>query len=248
MQRVRQLAAVAVLAFAAACAHAASDPSILRTDVFIATQYDANTALVLFSSNAAVPANPGVPVAAWPLGTPPWLPGARLQLVRSGEESLWTERWPGGASSAPQRGQQFVLALGGNARVHGMLSTLGYLPLCDTTWLVGLVTVDAADRALYAGASAGGMAAYHATPEILRVLPAASAGAKSDGIVPDVKNGSVLNRFPLAMLPMLDQAGGDAGEIFLIEEHGEGGALYSLQRQTPEGLVATGVYFSNHCK
>ena len=158
------------------CARAASAPAILRTDAFVAMRYDASTALVFFNS-AALPANPGLPAGAWPQDASKWLgPHARLQLVRTGGEKQWINRWPGGADFAPHMGAEFVLALGGGAQARGMLSSIGYLPLCDTTWLVGLVRVDASQRALYGSAGAEGFVAYAATA-------AATSGAQAGATI-----------------------------------------------------------------
>jgi len=197
MQRRLRIAVLAVLAVAAAvCAdgasslesnpasNPASDPAILRMDAFVATRYDASTALVFFSS-AAVPADPGVPAGVWPPGAAKWLGAhARLRLVRDGSEKQWIARWPGGATFAPHRDAEFVLVLGGSASVHGRLSTLGYIPLCDTTWMVGMVSVDADDRELYNSSAAEGFAAYVAPANGVPIAAPAKAAARASLIGP----------------------------------------------------------------
>jgi len=173
MQRALRFTALLMLMMVATvCARAENEPAILRTDAFVAARYDARTAVVFFSSQS-LGANPGAP-AGLPQGATRWIGGHRLQIVRNGAEKEWAKRWPGGADSAPQMGAEFVLALGGSAWVHGRLSTLGYLPLCDTTWLVGLVSVDASDREAFGQLDAEGFVAYTA-PTAARALPDGSA-------------------------------------------------------------------------
>jgi hypothetical protein len=234
-----------------ATASAASTPAILRMDAFVAAQYDANTALVFFNS-AVMPPNLGTPAGAWPQAGPQsvsrWVnPQVPLRLVRSGEEAQWRHYWPGGEAYAPKVGGAYALALGASS-VHGMLSSIGYLPVCETTWLVGLVTVDAVDRTRYASDAAVGMVAYQATAGVPRSFSSReSADAPSVGSA--VGSDRILNVFPLDELPMLDQ--GEAGEhtdILLTETRSAEGAIYALKRRTPGGLVDTGVYFENRCR
>ncbi len=116
-------------------ASAASTPAILRMDAFVAAQYDANTALVFFNS-VVMPANLGVPAGAWPQAGPQsvsrWVdPRVPLRLVRSGEEAQWRHYWPGGEAYAPKVGGMYALALGSSS-VRGTLSSIGYLPVCET--------------------------------------------------------------------------------------------------------------------
>jgi len=176
MQRALWAAVLLLMLVAPVCARAANEPAILRTDAFVAMRYDAQTALVFFS-NGSLPANSGAPAGAWPQDASKWV-GAhtRLQLVRSGTEKEWAKRWPGGADFAPHMGAEFTLALGGPVITHGRLSSIGYLPLCDTTWLVGLVSVDAADRGAYDGLHAEGFVAYVTPAEAVPVLNSNSGG------------------------------------------------------------------------
>jgi len=64
------------------------------------------------------------------------------------------------------------------------------------------------------------------------------------------ENGRIVNLFPLAALPMLDQGDdtSDHNNILLMEERGPEGVQYSLERWTPGGLLPTGIYFADHCK
>lgn len=234
-----------LVAGAKLCAAAISNPPIARLDVFIGVRYDANTVLIFFNSTA-MPGKPGVPARPWPSGAAAvWVANAPMQLAPSGEEQQWVNRWPGGADFAPRLGEGFVLALGGGTRVRGIVSNLGYLPVCNMTWLVGLVSVNAADRAMYASAATEGMAAYPATEETLRA--SAKGQQAASAAVATAANERILNTFPLAALPMLDQAADDHESVVLTEERDEGRVLYSLKRQTAGNLLPTGVYFANGC-
>jgi hypothetical protein len=244
------LALLCVVAAGVAHAQSASTPAILRTDAFIATPYDADTALVFFNTSV-MPAGLGIPTGPWPQSATPWAGAqARLRLVNPGDEAQWRHYWLGGAEAAPHVGGVYVLALGRNEVVRGMLSGIGYLPVCDSTWLVGLVSVDAVDRTRYAGSVAEGMVAYLTPVGGLRVVR--SSG--EDGAVPAAGStfgkDRILNVFPLDVLPMLDQGDRDSGnqKILLTEERTVDSVIYSLKRWTPGGLVPAGVYFENRCR
>lgn len=194
-----------------------------------------------------MPAGLGTPAGVWPQGAPQWT-GAQthLRLVRSGEEAQWKHYWPGNADYAPKVGGMYVITLGASS-VHGVLSNIGYLPVCDTAWLVGLITVDAADRSRYANGVAEGMVAYLAVTSVPRSAKPTAQDAAAVGTT--VGKDRVLNAFPLDALPMFDQ--GEAGEhadILLTEVHHADGVTYALKRRTPGGLLDTGVYFENYCK
>jgi len=245
-----------LLCFAAAAADLCAapvprvDPAIARADVFVAARYDADTALVFFHT-ASIAGSPGVPAGPWPQTgvAVAWVTGTHLQLAPAGEEKQWASQWPGGPSFAPQIGEEFVLATGGSARVRGMLGSLGYLPDCNQqTWLVGLVRVDAVDRADYATANAEGMAAYPATPEtVQRILQTHAAVAPA--ATSTTADGRIVNRFSLEALPMLDRGAGAEETMLLIEEDRPEGVLFSFKRQTPTGeLEPVGVYFARSCR
>jgi hypothetical protein len=246
------LRALVLLCTVAACgvpaseASAASTPAILRTDAFLATRYDANTALVFFN-NTVMPAGLGTPAGVWPQGAPQWAGNqAHLRLVRSGEETQWKHYWPGNEEYAPKVGGMYVIALGASS-VRGVLSSVGYLPLCDTTWLVGLITVDAVDRSRYVSDMAEGMVAYLAVAGAPRSAKPAAQDTAAVGTT--VGKDKVLNAFPLDALPMFDQ--GEAGEhadILLTEVRSTDGVTYALKRRTPGGLIDAGVTFENYCK
>jgi hypothetical protein len=241
------------------CAYAGSAPAILRTDAFIATPYDANTAIVFFNSNALVPAGLGAPAGKlpeWVAVMTGW--SAHLRLENSDGEMRWRHYWPGGEAYAPKLGGQYVLALGENNLARGMLSSLGYLTLCGDTWLVGLVTVEEADRGNYAEWNHPvGIVVY---PEPEGGLPVLKPIPDRDEFSPrhlrDTLGEKVLgsdrifSTFPLDALPMLEQGDEDAGNqwIVLTQQQNANSVIYSLKRVTPGALVPAGVYFEDGCK
>jgi hypothetical protein len=238
------LALFCVAAAGIAQTHAASSPAILRMDAFIAAPYDANTALVFFNTSV-MPAGLGVPVGAWPQGASAWAGSqARLWLANSGE-TQWRHYWPGGESNAPKLGGQYALALGGNRVVRGTLSSIGYLPVCDAIWLVGLIRVDEVDRTRYANEAAEGMVTYlsNGAPN-----PDSGSGQDAPAIGSTVAKDRIVNVFPLAAVPMLDQGDGGNQTILLTEERTADSVVYSLKRRTPGALVPAGVYFENRCR
>jgi len=243
---------LALLCVAAAGAHAqtASSPAILRMDAFVAAPYGADTALVFFNTSA-MPAGLGIPAGPWPQRASQWAgPQARLRLVNPGDEAQWRHYWPGGADSAPHMGSAYVLALGHNEMVRATLSSIGYLPVCDSTWLVGLLSVDAVDRTRYASSVAEAMVAYLAPAGGLQAVNSSSEESAVPAVGSTSGKDRILNIFPLGVLPMLDQGDRDSSNqrILLTEEHTVDSVLYSLKRWTPGGLVPAGVYFENRCK
>ncbi len=214
------------------CAHAGaatvSSPAILRTDAFIATPYDANTALVFFSSNALVPASVGVPAGALPKPAITMAGGhAQLRLENSSGEPRWRHYWRAASPMRRSWGQQYVLAVGEHLE-HGMVSSLGYLKVCDVIWMVGLVTIEETDRYKYAQWSLpAGMVAY---PEPEGGVPALKpildrdefAKLPAKDVMGDDKSFTI---FPLDALPMLDQGDRDAGDqrILLTQQQTAGG-------------------------
>jgi hypothetical protein len=259
MQSAFRLAAWAVLVVAAtpcACAAsvAVSSPAILRTDAFVAAEYDTNTALVFFSSSALVLPGLGAPAGAWPpmsrQAAAQWAgEQTHLRLAGSNGEAQWRHYWPGGEGYAPKLGGAYVLALGGNRSVRGTLSSIGYLTVCEQTWLVGLVSVDEVDRSRYAGSMEQGMTAYPAIGGAPQNTDYGS-GQSAPAVGSTVGNDLILSVYPLSALPMLDQGDGDSGNqtIVLTEQHGTDSVIYSLKRVTSAGLVPAGVYFENRCR
>jgi len=223
----------------------------------VAAQYDADTALVFFST-VVMPPNLGAPAGAWPpmsqQAAAQWA-GAQthLRLTDTGGETQWRRYWPGGEGYAPKLGGAYVLALGGNRIVHGRLSSAGYLTVCEQTWLVGLISVDEVDRSRYAGSTAEGMAAYPDINGAIGGVPremSSGSGQSAPAEGSTVGDDRILSVFPLSVLPMLDQGDGGSADqtIVLTEEHGTDSMIYSLKRVTPGGLVPAGVYFENRCK
>jgi hypothetical protein len=249
--RARVLALVCVAAACMAQARAADAPAILRTDAFVAAQYDANTVLVFFNTVVMPPAL-GAPAGAWPpmsqQGAAAWA-GAQtqLRLTDISGEMQWRQYWPGGEAYAPKLGGAYALALGGNRTVHGILSSVGYLAVCDSNWLVGLVSVDEADRSRYASAAAVGMVAYQAEQN---VSTGEGQSAEAPAVGSAMGSDRILNVFPLSALPMLDQGDGDSAHqtIVLTEARTADSLVFSLKRITPGGLVDAGVVFENRCK
>jgi hypothetical protein len=238
------------LAPAAAHTQSASSPAILRTDAFIATPYDADSVLVFFNTSV-MPAGLGIPAGPWPQRATPWAgPQARLRLVSPGGEAQWRHYWLGGADSAPHMGNAYVLALGHNEMVRGILNSIGYLPVCDSTWLVGLLNVDAADRTRYASSVTEALVAYLAPAGGLRALKSAAEESAVPAAGSTYGKDRILNVFPLDVLPMLDQGDRDSGnpKILLTEERTVDSVVYSLKRWTPGGLVPAGIYFENRCR
>lgn len=170
-----------------------------------------------------------------------------LRLTDSNGETQWRQYWPGGEAYAPKLGDAYTLALGGDTIVHGILSSVGYLAVCDDNWLVGLVTVDEADRSRYASSVTWGLVAYHATEN---VSPGDAQSSTAPAVGSAVGGDRILNVFPLSVLPMLDQGDGDSAQqtIVLTEERTADSWIYSLKRVTPGGLVDAGVEFENRCK
>ena len=159
------------------------EPAILRMDAFVAARYDANRALVFFASQPVV-AGAGIPADAWPREACTWAgKQAQLRLAQGDAAAQWEHSWPGGADFAPSIGAPFTLALGGSTQIHGTLSDIGYLPLCNTTWVIGLVSVVAADRELYRSTGTEGFIAYAAGAASVEQEPGSRTAMATAGAV-----------------------------------------------------------------